>query len=101
MTISSPYATLSRVRLISIGGDSFSDIPSSVENSIMIVGAMVEVEDVAVIVIAIQGEDVDTKIRIHVIMLNVVEIIIHQVSAGTSSVNLSGLRLLILHLHPV
>lgn len=57
---------------------------------------------VDVTVIAIQGEDMDMnmEIRVHVIVLTVIKRIIHQISAVISSINLSGLRLLILHLHP-
>ena len=56
---------------------------------------MVETEDVIVVVIlvvtAIQGNDADTEIKVHVIVLSIVETIIY---LG----KLSELRLLILHL---
>ena len=38
------------------------------------------------------------EIRVHVIIFTLVEITIYQIRAQTSSVKLSGLRLLILHL---
>ena len=41
----------------------------------------------------------DRETRVHVIMLTVAKIIIYQKSAETSLINLSGLRLLTLHLH--
>ena len=59
---------------------------------------MAEVEDIAVVVAAIQREDMDAEIRVHVIIFTVMETIIHQISVGTSLINLNGLKLLILHL---
>lgn len=59
-------------------------------------------ENVAMNVAAIQGEDMDTKSeekKIHIIVLTVLETIIYHISTGANLVNLSGLRLLILHLH--
>jgi len=47
-----------------------------------------------VVVIAIQEEDVDAEIRVHVIVLTVVETIIHRINAGTSLVKRNGRRLL-------
>ena len=76
--------TLSRVCRISIGGDSSSGIFLDFENSIM-----VELEDVDAIVAAIQGEDVDPYLHVHVIVLIVVKIIIHHICVRISLINLN------------
>ena len=52
---------------------------------------MAEAKDVDAVVATIQGEDIGAKIKINIIVLTVVKIIIHQISVGTSLVNLSGL----------
>ena len=69
--------------------DSSSGISSGVENSAMVARGVTEVEDVDAVIAAIQGEDVDAKLKVHIIVLTVIETIIYLISVGTSLVNLS------------
>ena len=86
--------TLSRVLRVSIKGDYSPNISSGVENYTIVTeghsrsgGCGHDSE-----------ENVDGVIRACVIVFTIVQTIIHQISVETSSVNLSGLKLLILHL---
>jgi len=56
---------------------------------------------VDVVVAAIQGEDIEAEIRIHITVLNIVKIIIQQISIGTNLVKLSRLRVLKLQTPPL
>jgi len=91
------FATLSRVCCVSMKGDPSPDVSSSVENSAMLAGGCGRGRGRG----PSCGHDsggVDAEIRGDVFVLTVVKTVIYQISARTSLVNLSGLKLLVLPL---
>jgi len=79
-----------------MGGDSSSCVSSGVENSAMVTKGRGRGGERGRGRATIQ-EDLDTEIRIHIIVPIVIKTIIHQISIRTSLVNLSGVMLVILH----
>ena len=65
--------TLSRVRRVSMAGDSGFGVSSGVENSAMVAGGRGRGGGCGRGLDQIQGEDVDVKIRVNIIVLTVIE----------------------------
>ena len=91
--------TLSRVHRVSMGGDSSFSVSSRFENSAILAGCYGRSGGYGLDYGRDSGEEVDTEIRVHVIMLTLLEAIIHLISTETSLVNLSEFRLIPLLLH--